>query len=103
MTPEKWEHYNKVVWPPGYVVPETGLPKAKEVGLSFSLQLCGSNGFRSRTRLAPRNASSSLLNVVGNEGTKMKNRGKSRADRVFFRKKTVPEESFDDELLLNYW
>ncbi|CAO4369403.1 hypothetical protein L5515_003757 [Caenorhabditis briggsae] len=31
MTPEKWEYYNKVVWPPNYIVPETGLPKAKEV------------------------------------------------------------------------
>lgn len=31
MTPEKWEYYNKVVWPPNYVVPETGLPKSKEV------------------------------------------------------------------------
>ncbi|GMS87808.1 hypothetical protein PENTCL1PPCAC_9983 [Pristionchus entomophagus] len=31
MTPEKWEYYNKVVWPPGYIVPETGLPKTKEV------------------------------------------------------------------------
>ncbi|GMR40589.1 hypothetical protein PMAYCL1PPCAC_10784, partial [Pristionchus mayeri] len=31
MTPEKWEHYNQVVWPPGYVVPETGLPKTREV------------------------------------------------------------------------
>jgi hypothetical protein len=28
MTPEKWEYYNKVVWPPNYVVPETGKPKA---------------------------------------------------------------------------
>ncbi|KAK6014885.1 hypothetical protein OSTOST_19723 [Ostertagia ostertagi] len=26
-----WEYYNKVVWPPHYVVPETGLPKAREV------------------------------------------------------------------------
>ncbi|CAD5228880.1 unnamed protein product [Bursaphelenchus okinawaensis] len=31
MTPEKWEYQNKVVWPPGYVVPETGLPKPPEV------------------------------------------------------------------------
>ncbi|KAK6055703.1 REX1 DNA Repair, partial [Cooperia oncophora] len=31
MTPEKWEYYNKVVWPPHYIVPETGLPKAREV------------------------------------------------------------------------
>ncbi|GMT18202.1 hypothetical protein PFISCL1PPCAC_9499, partial [Pristionchus fissidentatus] len=31
MTPEKWEHYNKVVWPPNYRVPETGLPKPREV------------------------------------------------------------------------
>ncbi|KAF1762174.1 hypothetical protein GCK72_010436 [Caenorhabditis remanei] len=31
MTPEKWEYYNKVVWQPNYIVPETGLPKAKEV------------------------------------------------------------------------
>ncbi|CAJ0950909.1 unnamed protein product, partial [Mesorhabditis belari] len=31
MTPEKWEYYNKVVWPPNYVVPETGLPKPREV------------------------------------------------------------------------
>ncbi|KAJ1358559.1 hypothetical protein KIN20_017021 [Parelaphostrongylus tenuis] len=31
MTPEKWEYYNKVVWPPNYVVPETGLPKLREV------------------------------------------------------------------------
>ncbi|CAD6199034.1 unnamed protein product [Caenorhabditis auriculariae] len=31
MTPEKWEYYNKVVWPPNYVVPETGLPKSREV------------------------------------------------------------------------
>ncbi|KAF8358733.1 mrpl-22 [Pristionchus pacificus] len=31
VTPEKWEHYNKVVWPPGYIVPETGLPKPREV------------------------------------------------------------------------
>ncbi|WKX99627.1 hypothetical protein Q1695_014480 [Nippostrongylus brasiliensis] len=31
MTPEKWEYYNKVVWPPHYVVPETGLPKLREV------------------------------------------------------------------------
>ncbi|KJH43555.1 REX1 DNA Repair [Dictyocaulus viviparus] len=30
-TPEKWEYYNKVVWPPNYVVPETGLPKLREV------------------------------------------------------------------------
>ncbi|TKR65148.1 hypothetical protein L596_025597 [Steinernema carpocapsae] len=30
-TPEKWEYYNKVVWPPNYIVPETGLPKPKEV------------------------------------------------------------------------
>uniref|UniRef100_A0A914US78 Large ribosomal subunit protein uL22m n=1 Tax=Plectus sambesii TaxID=2011161 RepID=A0A914US78_9BILA len=31
MTPEKWEYYNKVVWPPNYIVPETGKPKAAEV------------------------------------------------------------------------
>ncbi|KIH62537.1 hypothetical protein ANCDUO_07180 [Ancylostoma duodenale] len=31
VTPEKWEYYNKVVWPPNYVVPETGLPKLREV------------------------------------------------------------------------
>jgi len=31
MTPEKWEYYNKVVWPPNYVFPETGLPKPREV------------------------------------------------------------------------
>ncbi|VDM79893.1 unnamed protein product [Strongylus vulgaris] len=31
MTPEKWEYYNKVVWPPNYIVPETGLPKLREV------------------------------------------------------------------------
>ncbi|KAK0418360.1 hypothetical protein QR680_013519 [Steinernema hermaphroditum] len=31
VTPEKWEYYNKVVWPPNYVVPETGLPKPREV------------------------------------------------------------------------
>ncbi|CEF63616.1 39S ribosomal protein L22, mitochondrial [Strongyloides ratti] len=31
MTPQKWEFYNKTVWPPGYIVPETGLPKSKEV------------------------------------------------------------------------
>ncbi|KAH7731595.1 Protein MRPL-22 [Aphelenchoides avenae] len=31
MTPEKWEYYNKVVWPPHYVVPETGQPKPQEV------------------------------------------------------------------------
>uniref|UniRef100_A0A0N4ZSI3 Large ribosomal subunit protein uL22m n=1 Tax=Parastrongyloides trichosuri TaxID=131310 RepID=A0A0N4ZSI3_PARTI len=31
MTPEKWEFYNKTVWPPGYIVPETGLPKSREV------------------------------------------------------------------------
>ncbi|KAK6739785.1 hypothetical protein RB195_008341 [Necator americanus] len=31
ITPEKWEYYNKVVWPPNYVVPETGLPKLREV------------------------------------------------------------------------
>jgi len=30
-TPEKWEYYNKVVWPINYVVPDTGLPKAREV------------------------------------------------------------------------
>uniref|UniRef100_A0A0K0ERR6 Large ribosomal subunit protein uL22m n=1 Tax=Strongyloides stercoralis TaxID=6248 RepID=A0A0K0ERR6_STRER len=31
MTPQKWEFYNKTIWPPGYIVPETGLPKSKEV------------------------------------------------------------------------
>ncbi|CAJ0594915.1 unnamed protein product [Cylicocyclus nassatus] len=31
MNPEKWEYYNKVVWPPNYIVPETGLPKMREV------------------------------------------------------------------------
>uniref|UniRef100_A0A7I5E973 39S ribosomal protein L22, mitochondrial n=1 Tax=Haemonchus contortus TaxID=6289 RepID=A0A7I5E973_HAECO len=31
VTPEKWEYYNKVVWPPHYVVPEIGLPKSREV------------------------------------------------------------------------
>uniref|UniRef100_A0A0M3IIR0 Large ribosomal subunit protein uL22m n=1 Tax=Ascaris lumbricoides TaxID=6252 RepID=A0A0M3IIR0_ASCLU len=31
MTPEKWEYQNKVVWPPNYVNPETGLPKLREV------------------------------------------------------------------------
>uniref|UniRef100_A0A915N137 sphingomyelin phosphodiesterase n=1 Tax=Meloidogyne javanica TaxID=6303 RepID=A0A915N137_MELJA len=31
VTPEKWEYLNKVVWPPNYVVPETGKPKAREV------------------------------------------------------------------------
>jgi ribosomal protein L22 len=30
-TPEKWEYYNKVVWNPNHIVPETGLPKAREV------------------------------------------------------------------------
>lgn len=30
-TPEKWEYYNKVVWPPNFVVPETGLRKRREV------------------------------------------------------------------------
>ncbi|KAI1729098.1 ribosomal protein l22p/L17e domain-containing protein [Ditylenchus destructor] len=30
-TPEKWEYYNKVVWPKNHVVPETGLRKAAEV------------------------------------------------------------------------
>uniref|UniRef100_A0A0N5AQ02 sphingomyelin phosphodiesterase n=1 Tax=Syphacia muris TaxID=451379 RepID=A0A0N5AQ02_9BILA len=30
-TPEKWEYYNKVVWGPNFVVPETGLRKRKEV------------------------------------------------------------------------
>lgn len=30
-TPEKWEYYNKIVWPPGYIVPETGRPKTREV------------------------------------------------------------------------
>ncbi|CAI5444297.1 unnamed protein product [Caenorhabditis angaria] len=31
MTPEKWRYYNTIVWPPNYTVPETGLPKTKEV------------------------------------------------------------------------
>uniref|UniRef100_A0A1I8C2M1 39S ribosomal protein L22, mitochondrial n=1 Tax=Meloidogyne hapla TaxID=6305 RepID=A0A1I8C2M1_MELHA len=31
VTPDKWEYLNKVVWPPNYVVPETGKPKAREV------------------------------------------------------------------------
>ncbi|CAI4232386.1 unnamed protein product [Auanema sp. JU1783] len=31
MTPEKWEYYNKVVWPRNYVVPETQLPKKREI------------------------------------------------------------------------
>ncbi|KAI6215173.1 hypothetical protein M3Y94_00354500 [Aphelenchoides besseyi] len=31
ITPEKWDYQNKVVWPIGHVVPETGLPKAREV------------------------------------------------------------------------
>uniref|UniRef100_A0A0N5B9L7 Large ribosomal subunit protein uL22m n=1 Tax=Strongyloides papillosus TaxID=174720 RepID=A0A0N5B9L7_STREA len=31
MNPEKWEFYNKTIWPSGYIVPETGLPKSKEV------------------------------------------------------------------------
>ncbi|VDD91846.1 unnamed protein product [Enterobius vermicularis] len=30
-TPEKWEYYNTVVWPPGFVVPETGFAKRREV------------------------------------------------------------------------
>ncbi|KAE9553501.1 hypothetical protein FO519_003293 [Halicephalobus sp. NKZ332] len=30
-TPEKWEHYNKVVWNPNHVVAETGLSKPREV------------------------------------------------------------------------
>ncbi|VDK74515.1 unnamed protein product [Onchocerca ochengi] len=31
MTPEKWNYYNKVVWPPNYVSPETGLPLLRQV------------------------------------------------------------------------
>lgn len=31
VTPEKWEYLNKVVWPPNYVVPETGKAKAREI------------------------------------------------------------------------
>ncbi|KAI6240845.1 39S ribosomal protein L22, mitochondrial [Aphelenchoides fujianensis] len=31
LTPDKWEYQNKVVWPIGHVVAETGLPKAREV------------------------------------------------------------------------
>uniref|UniRef100_A0A0K0G2I3 Large ribosomal subunit protein uL22m n=1 Tax=Strongyloides venezuelensis TaxID=75913 RepID=A0A0K0G2I3_STRVS len=31
MNPDKWEFYNTTVWPLGYIVPETGLPKSKEV------------------------------------------------------------------------
>uniref|UniRef100_A0A914HXD9 Large ribosomal subunit protein uL22m n=1 Tax=Globodera rostochiensis TaxID=31243 RepID=A0A914HXD9_GLORO len=31
VTPEKWEYMNKVIWPPNYVVPETGKPKSREV------------------------------------------------------------------------
>uniref|UniRef100_A0A915Q3G9 39S ribosomal protein L22, mitochondrial n=1 Tax=Setaria digitata TaxID=48799 RepID=A0A915Q3G9_9BILA len=33
MTPEKWNYYNKVkvIWPPNYVSPETGLPLLRQV------------------------------------------------------------------------
>uniref|UniRef100_A0AC35U406 39S ribosomal protein L22, mitochondrial n=2 Tax=Rhabditophanes sp. KR3021 TaxID=114890 RepID=A0AC35U406_9BILA len=31
MTPKKWEYYNQTVWPVDYIVPETGLPKSREV------------------------------------------------------------------------
>ncbi|CAG9531315.1 unnamed protein product [Cercopithifilaria johnstoni] len=31
MTPEKWNYYNKIVWPPNYVSPETGLPLLRQV------------------------------------------------------------------------
>uniref|UniRef100_A0AC34QKI5 Large ribosomal subunit protein uL22m n=1 Tax=Panagrolaimus sp. JU765 TaxID=591449 RepID=A0AC34QKI5_9BILA len=31
VTPEKWKYYNQVVWSPNHVVPETGLPKAREI------------------------------------------------------------------------
>ncbi|VDN02342.1 unnamed protein product [Thelazia callipaeda] len=31
MTPEKWNYYNKVVWPPNYVSPQTGLPLLRQV------------------------------------------------------------------------
>ncbi|VDN17515.1 unnamed protein product [Gongylonema pulchrum] len=31
MTPEKWNYYNKVVWPPNYISPETGLPLLRQV------------------------------------------------------------------------
>lgn len=31
MTPEKWNYYNKVVWPPNFVNPETGLPVRRQV------------------------------------------------------------------------